>query len=80
MPIRNILYLLIQILDVAPAHEHLGGVAVVVVEEDAAARFECLDLLHVLCAQREVVEHQVEAPSEVPLSFYGRCLRPPKVP
>ena len=47
MPIRNILYLLIQILDVAPAHEHLGGVAVVVVEEDAVTHVERLDLLHV---------------------------------
>ena len=59
MPIRNILYLLIQILNIAPAHEHLGGVAVVVVEEDAATCVECFDLLHVLCAQREVVEHEV---------------------
>ena len=31
MPIRNILYLLIQILNISPAHKHLGGVAVVVV-------------------------------------------------
>ena len=33
MPIRNILYLLIQILNIAPAHEHLGGVFVVVVAD-----------------------------------------------